>query len=84
MANFRDDFSGAADEGAALDDVLRFAGDAITLTFCDLSSEDDVFEVKDREVVIFKLFRSVGGNDVAERSDQLPEVGNGRQCHAQV
>ena len=84
MANFRDDFGGAADEGAALDDVLRFAGDAITLTFCDLSREDDVFEVKDREVVIFKLFRSVGGYDVTERSDQLPEVGNGHQSHAQV
>ena len=84
MANFRNDFGGAADEGVALDDVLRFAGDAITLTFCDLSREDDVFEVKDREVVIFKLIRSVGGYDVAERSDQLPEVGNGHRCHAQV
>ena len=79
MANFRDDFGGAAVEGVALDDVLGFAGDAITLTFCDLSREDDVFEVKDREVVIFKLIRSVGGYDVAERSDQLPEVGNGHQ-----
>ena len=84
MANFRDDFGGAAVEGVALDDVLRFAGDAITLTFCDLSREDDVFEVKDREAVIFKLIRSVGGYDVAERSDQLPKVGNGHQCHAQV
>lgn len=35
MANFRDDFGSAAVEGVALDDVLRFAGDAITLTFCE-------------------------------------------------
>ena len=82
MGNFRDDFSGTAVEGVALDDVLRFAGDAIALAFCDLSREDDVFEVKDREVVIFKLICSMGGYDVAERSDQLSEVGNGHQCHA--
>ena len=84
MTDFCDDFSGVAVEGVALDDELRFARDAITLAFCDLSCEDDVFEVKDREVVIFKLICGMGGHNVAERSDQLSEVGNRHQGHAQV
>ena len=84
MANFCNDFSGVAVEGVTLDEVLRFTGDAITLAFCDLSREDDVFEVKDREVVICKFIRGMVGHNVAECSDQLSEVGNGHQSHAQV
>ena len=84
MADFCDDFGCVAVEGVSLDDVLRFAGDAITLTFCDLSCEDDVFEVKDREVVIVKLICGMGGHNIAERSDQLSKVGNGHQSHPQV
>ena len=84
MANFCNDFGGIAVEGVALDDVLRFTCDAIPLAFGDLSRKDDVFEVKDREVVIFKFIRSMGGHNVAERSDQLSEVGNGHQGHALV
>ena len=53
VANFRDDFCGNSIEGPALDDILRFAGAAIALSFGNLVREDDVFEVKDREVVIF-------------------------------
>ena len=84
VANFCDDFSGSAVEGPALDDVLRFAGAAIALSFDDLACEDDVFEVKDREVVIFKFIRSVGGHNVTERPDQLAKVGDGHLSHAQV
>ena len=84
VANFCDDFSGSATEGPTLDDVLRFAGAAITLSFDDLAREDDVFEVKDREVVIFKFIRSVGGYNVTERPDQLAKVGDGHLSHAQV
>ena len=84
VANFCDDFSGSAVEGPALDDVLRFAGAAIALSFDDLAREDDVFEVKDREVVIFKFIRSVGGYNVTERPDQLAKVGDGHLSHAQV
>ena len=65
MPNFCDDFSGVAVEGVTLDDVLRFMGDAITLACCDLSREDDVFEVKDREVVIIKFIRGMGGHNVS-------------------
>ena len=84
MANFGDDFSGDSIEGAALNDVLRFAGAAIALALDDLAREDDVFEIEDREVVIFKFVRSVGGDGVAERQDQLAKVGDGHLGHAQV
>ena len=84
VADFCDDFSGSTVEGPALDDVLRFAGAAIALSFDDFAREDDVFEVKDREVVIFKFIRSMGGYNVTERPDQLAKVGDGHLSHAQV
>ena len=84
VTNFRDDFTGSAIKGPALDDVLRFAGAAIALSFDDLAREDDVFEVKDREVVIFKFVRSVGGYNVTECPDQLAKVGDGHLSHARV
>ena len=84
VADFGDDFSGGAIEGSTLDDVLRFAGDAIALALDDLAGEDDAFEIKDREVVIFEFIRCVSGNDVAERSDQLAKVGDGHLGHAEV
>ena len=42
-------------ERNAGDDGLDFAGLGVALTFSDLPREDDVFEIKDCEVVIFKL-----------------------------
>ena len=84
MADFGNNFSGSAIKGCALDDVLRLAGGAITLTLNDLAREDDAFEIKDREVVIFEFIRCVSGNDVAERSDQLAKVGDGHLGHAEV
>lgn len=68
-ADFGDDLGGCSVEAATLDEVLRFAGTAIALSLDDLAREDDVFEIKDRELVIFKFVRSVGGDGIAERSD---------------
>ena len=62
VANFGDDLGGSTVEGATLDDVLRFAGAAVALVLDNLAREDDAFEVKDGEVVIFKFVRSVGGD----------------------
>ena len=84
VANFDNDFSGCSVEGASLDDVLRFAGVPITLALDDLAREDDVFEIKDGEVVIFKFVCGVGGDGIAERSDQLAKVGDRHLSHAQV
>ena len=69
MANFGNDFGSCSVEGATLDDVLRFTGAAITLALDNLAREDDIFEIKDGEVVIFKFVRSMGGYGIAERSD---------------
>ncbi len=71
MAIFRDDFGGATLEGAALDDLLPFTAAAVALAPDNFTCEDDVFEVEDRAVVIFKLVRCVGRDDIAERPDQL-------------
>ena len=84
VADFGDDLSGSSVKCPALDDVLRFAGTAITLPLDDLPREDDVFEIKDGEVVIFKFIRSMGGDGVAESSDQLAKVGDGHLGHGQV
>ncbi len=62
MTNFGNDFSGCSVKGAALDDVLRFASAAVALALDDLAREDDVFKVKDGELVIFKFGRGVGGS----------------------
>jgi hypothetical protein len=84
VADFGDDLGGRPVEGATLDNVLRFAGVAIALALDDLAREDDVFEIKDGEVVIFKFVRGAGGDGIVERSDQQAKVGNGHLSHAQV
>jgi hypothetical protein len=80
--DFRDDFSGGTGKRSALDDVLGFTRGAVSLALDDLAREDDVFEVKDRELVIFEFVRCMGGNGVAERSDQLAKVGDGHLADA--
>lgn len=54
-ADFRDGLRVASVERDTGDNVFEFTGTDIALAFCDLARENDVFEVKDREVVIFKL-----------------------------
>ena len=59
-AAFDDDLCGGAGERDAGDDALDFAGFDVALTLRDLPREDDVFEIEDGEVVIFKLFGGMG------------------------
>jgi hypothetical protein len=56
-------------------------GPLIALTFDDLAREDDVLEVEDGEVVIFKFVCCVGGDDVAERPDQMAKARDGHPSH---
>ena len=84
MADFCNNFGDDAFKGVALDDVLRFSSVAVTLALGDLPREDDVFEVKDREAVIFEFICCMGRDGLAERPDELADVGNGRDGHAQV
>ena len=84
MTGFDDDFTSVAFERCTLDDVLGFTGCTVALALDDLAREDDAFKVEDGEVVIFKFVRGMGGNDVAERTDQMAKVGDGHLGHSQV
>jgi len=65
------------------DDEFAFTGLGVALALRDLLREDDTFEIKDGEVVIFKLLGGVGGNDLVQRADQMPKLVDCRACHAQ-
>ncbi len=84
MTDFGNNFTGDAFERGALDDILGLSRRLVSLALDDLTREDDVFKVEDGEVVIFKFVRGVGGNGIAERSDQLAKVGDGHLGHMQV
>ena len=60
VTDLGDDLAGCAFERGTLDDVLGFAGLSVSLALDNLPREDDVFKVKDREVVIFKFVRGMG------------------------
>ena len=74
MSELDDRFSGLAVRRASVNDVVDFTRDPIAFGLCDLACEDDVFEVLDREVVIFDLIGCMGRDDVAERPDQMAKV----------
>ncbi len=70
-ANLDDRFGFVAIKGAPSDDGLGFARSAILLPFDDAASEDDAFEIEDREVLIFQLFGGVEGYDIIQRTKQI-------------
>jgi hypothetical protein len=84
VADFGNNVGCRSVKAAPLDNELRFAGLAITLAFNDLAREDNVFEVKDAELVIFEFVCCVVGNDIAERANQLAEAGDRHLGHASV
>lgn len=73
-ADFGDGLRAASVERGAGDNVFEFTGSDIALAFCDLARENDVFEVKDREVVIFKLLCGVRGYNIVQCTDQVPKL----------
>lgn len=54
-------------ERDAGDNDFTFAGLVVALALRDLPREDDVFEIENGEVVIFKFLGGVGGNDMRNR-----------------
>ena len=63
-ANPDDRLGLAAIGGTPPDNDLGFARFAILLALNDTASEDDAFEIEDREVVIFQFFGGVNGYGV--------------------
>ena len=59
-ADFDNGFSCRTVERDAGDDALDFSRLGVALALDDFAREDDVFEIKDVEVVIFKLFGCMG------------------------
>jgi len=58
-AKLDDDFGRAPVKAVPSDEDFGFARLAIPLALDDAASEDDVFEIEDREVVIFQFFGSM-------------------------
>jgi hypothetical protein len=59
--DLNDGFRWVAAEGVAADDILDFARLPVALAFNDRTREEDVFEIEDGEMVIFKFLRCVDG-----------------------
>ena len=83
-ADFDDGFSFVAGERAAADEIFDLAGLAVSLSLGNLACEDDVFEVEDREVVIFKFFSSVNGYDIVQGTNELANLCNGLFWHTGI
>ena len=58
---------GRAFARAALDDALDVTRGTVALALDDLPRENDVLEVEDGEVVVFKFVSGVGRYNVVER-----------------
>ena len=59
--DLNDCFRWDAVERIALDDILDFARLPVALVLDDRAREDNVFEIEDGEIVIFKFLRCVDG-----------------------
>ena len=59
LAEFCDNFCFLACNRASADNKLDLSRLPVALAFGDFAGEDNVFEIKDRELVIFKCLRCV-------------------------
>lgn len=71
--DFDDRFRGDTTERVAADDVLDFARLPVALALDDCAREDNVFEIKDGEIVIVKFLRRVDGHGIVQGTDQITE-----------
>ena len=72
--NFDDGLRGRSVECDAADNALDFARSGVALALGDLPREDDVFEIKDAEVVIVKFLSRVGGNNIIKSANQVAKL----------
>ncbi len=71
------------DRGAA-DDIFDFARLPVALALDDCAREDDVFEIEDGEIVIFKFLRRMDGHGIVQRTDQIAEPHDGSLGHTGI
>ena len=65
-ADLDDRFGLSVIERASSDDDFCFVGLSVFLALNDVAREDDVFEIKDREVFIFQFSGGVKGYDIVQ------------------
>lgn len=82
--DFDDRFGEDTVERVASDDILNFTRLPITLALDDRAREDNVFEVEDGEVVIFKFLRRMDGHGIVQSTDQISEPLDGSLGHIRI
>ena len=74
---------GTAERGTT-DDIFDFARSPVALALDDCTREDNVFEIEDAEVVIFKFLRCVDGESIVQCTYQITELSNGSLGHIRI
>jgi hypothetical protein len=82
--NLNDRIGGDTPEGVAADDVLDFARLPVALALDDRAREDNVFEIKDGEVVIIKFLRRVDRHGIVQGADQITEPVDSSLGHIRI
>lgn len=80
-ADFDDGFRDVGGESFSTDDELGFAALPVALALDDFAAKDDVFAIKDRELVIFERLCGMNGNDVIQCANELSETADRRARH---
>ena len=66
-----DGFRRYAAECVASDDIFNFARLPVALALDECAREDNVFEIEDGEIVIFKFLRRVDGHGIIQGTNQI-------------
>ncbi len=76
-----DRFCGGIAECVASDDIFDFARLPVALALDDRARKDNVFEVKDGEVVIIKFLRRVDRHGIVQGTNRITEPVDGSLGH---
>lgn len=79
-----DRFCWGAAECVASDDIFDFACLPVALALDDCTREDNVFEIEDGEVVIFKFLRCVDRQGIVQGTDQITEPVDSSLSHVHI
>ena len=83
-ADFDDRFGFETAARVPADDVPDFTGFGVSSSLDNPAREDNVFEVEDREVVIFKFFGSVKGHDIVQGTNEVANPCNSLFWHTRI